>query len=28
MVDLHIHTTNSDGTYTVREVLEEAEKAK
>lgn len=28
MIDLHIHTTFSDGTYSVKEVLEEAEKLK
>ena len=26
MIDLHIHTKYSDGTYTVKEVLQEAEK--
>ena len=28
MIDLHIHTTNSDGKYTVKEILEMAEKKK
>lgn len=28
MLDLHIHTNNSDGTFTVEEVLKEAEKLK
>ena len=26
MIDMHIHTKYSDGTYTVKEVLEKAEK--
>ena len=25
MIDLHIHTTNSDGKYTVKEILKMAE---
>lgn len=28
MIDLHIHTTNSDGKYTVKEILQMAEKRK
>lgn len=28
MIDLHMHTTYSDGSYTVKEILEEAEKRK
>lgn len=28
MIDLHIHTTNSDGKYTVKEILEMAEEKK
>ena len=26
MIDLHVHTTNSDGTWTTKEMLEKAEK--
>ena len=28
MIDLHIHTTYSDGTYSVKEILKEAQEKK
>ena len=28
MVDLHIHTSNSDGTYTTNEIIEKLKKLK
>ena len=28
MIDLHLHSNHSDGSYTVKEILEEAEKRK